>query len=129
MNLDTTVLIDLHREYRGKRDVGARDFFRCHAFTRFQVSVIALAEFMEGLHQKEEAHFLKALKIVPFEEVHALQAARLRRDLRKKGQLIGDFDILIAAAALQSGEPLVTANEDHFRRVEGLEVISYRKTN
>ena len=41
--------------------------------------------------------------------------------------MIGDFDVLIAATALDAGIPLVTANTAHFQRVEGLSVELYRQ--
>lgn len=50
--------------------------------------------------------------------------ARLRGDLRRKGQLIGDPDILIAATALHHDLMLVTRNLRDFQRVPGLTLYS-----
>ena len=41
--------------------------------------------------------------------------------------MIGDFDVLIAATALDAGILLVTGNVEHFQRVPGLELESYRE--
>lgn len=53
--------------------------------------------------------------------------SRIRRDLRKRGEMIGDFDVLIAATAMEAGRPLVTENIHHFERIEGLMVEGYRE--
>jgi tRNA(fMet)-specific endonuclease VapC len=45
--------------------------------------------------------------------------------LQRSGRAIGAMDLLIAAAALVDEAPLVTRNLSHFRRVPGLEVVSY----
>jgi predicted nucleic acid-binding protein len=48
--------------------------------------------------------------------------ARLRSDLRSQGQLIPDFDILIAATALEYNLTLVTRNLRHFQRIPSLAI-------
>jgi|WetSurMetagenome_2_1015567.scaffolds.fasta_scaffold206553_2 tRNA(fMet)-specific endonuclease VapC len=40
--------------------------------------------------------------------------------LRKQGNLLEDFDILLAATARMHDLTLVTGNRDHFGRIEGL---------
>ncbi len=47
-------------------------------------------------------------------------AADIYADLRRKGELIGDADMLIAASALVHGLGVVTNNEEHFERIAGL---------
>jgi tRNA(fMet)-specific endonuclease VapC len=46
--------------------------------------------------------------------------------LRQRGELIGDFDILIAATAMNEDAALVTENTRHFQRVDGLRIDTYR---
>ena len=46
--------------------------------------------------------------------------AELRSDLRRQGQLISDFDLLIAATAVHKGLTLITRNRRHFERVANL---------
>ena len=44
--------------------------------------------------------------------------------LRKEGQIIEDFDLMIAATCLHHNLKLLTNNRRHFERIEGLEIIS-----
>ncbi len=43
--------------------------------------------------------------------------ARIRGDLRQRGQLIGDPDILIATTALYYDLILLTRNKKHYQRI------------
>ncbi len=54
-----------------------------------------------------------------------LRAAGIYADLYKRGELIGDADILIAASALVDGFAIATNNVGHFRRVKTLEVVNW----
>ena len=55
------------------------------------------------------------------------RAADIYADLYKRGLLILDADILIAATALESGLPIVTNNENHFSRISDLQIINWSK--
>jgi len=55
------------------------------------------------------------------------KAADTYADLYKRGELIGDADILIAASALANGFGVVTNNERHFNRIAGLHVENWHK--
>ncbi|MFP4325680.1 MAG: PIN domain-containing protein [Desulfonatronovibrio sp.] len=48
------------------------------------------------------------------------RAAEIYSTLRRKGMLVEDADILIAATALEHGLSMVTGNTRHFLRIEGL---------
>jgi len=49
---------------------------------------------------------------------------KLRHELRKRGEVIGDFDLLIAATALSNDLTILTNNVKHFKRVSGVRVLS-----
>jgi tRNA(fMet)-specific endonuclease VapC len=55
------------------------------------------------------------------------KAADIYADLYKRGQIIGDADILIAATALENGLAVVTNNESHFNRITGLQVLNWNR--
>jgi tRNA(fMet)-specific endonuclease VapC len=65
---------------------------------------------------------LKYVQVLDWSEDQALEAAQIRCELVRKGQLIGQYDILIAAHARSIGATLVTHNVSEFRRVVGLQV-------
>ena len=52
-------------------------------------------------------------------------AATIYQDLRRRGLLIEDADILISATALAHDATLVTRNLKHFGRIDGLKLESW----
>lgn len=129
MHLDTGFLIDLQRE-RKKRESGpAFNFLKNHEQSSFALSVIVAMEYCEGFPDEDlwkADRFLKSFRWVSVSDAVAINASRIRRRLRQEGQLIPDGDVLIAASALTEKVKLVTANPQHFDRIEGLEIINYR---
>jgi tRNA(fMet)-specific endonuclease VapC len=69
---------------------------------------------------------LRALlrEVTPHRLTYAIleRYADLRREMRRRGGLIGDIDTLIAATALEHGLTVVTLDGD-FQRVPGLSVM------
>ncbi len=64
--------------------------------------------------------FLSPFKIIPFGENEIKAFGRIRTNLEKKGNIIGPYDLIIAATALSHGATFVTHNTREFERVEGL---------
>lgn len=50
----------------------------------------------------------------------AVLYGRLKADLRRSGNLIGEIDLLIGACCLAAGSTLVTNNLRHFSRIRGI---------
>ncbi len=48
--------------------------------------------------------------------------AEIRSSLRKSGQLIPDFDLLVGATALRHNLTVLTSNYKHLQRIPGLEI-------
>lgn len=92
------------------------------------ISTVAVFELASGspagIDNARKALF-KTMRIIPFTYDHAEIAGVIDRRLKKKGKEIGSLDSMIAGAALYENEPLITANEKHFKRVEGLKLITY----
>jgi predicted nucleic acid-binding protein len=67
---------------------------------------------------------LDAFVILPINEDAYEWFAALSAKLRSRGESINDFDELIAAITMTNGAAIVS-NDSHFKRIPGLEVISY----
>lgn len=65
---------------------------------------------------------LEPFQCVSFDDVDAAQYATLRHDLELKGQVIGPYDLQIAAICLRHSFTLVTSNVSEFARVAGLRI-------
>jgi tRNA(fMet)-specific endonuclease VapC len=65
--------------------------------------------------------------VLPLTDDIIVQAADLYALLHQAGQLISDADILIAATALKHNLVMVTENVNHFRRIPGLSIESWRR--
>ena len=93
------------------------------------ISAVTEAELRFGAARKPEARrlglaveeFLLRLEILPWDSEAAKRYAQLRADLEKKGEPMGNLDMMIAAQALAAEAVLVT-HDRVFRRVKGLEV-------
>lgn len=101
---------------------------------RFSISVITRYEILRGLMVKGASKqatvfedFCTQNEVVPISDDVVLRGAEIYADLYKRGELIGDADILIAASALVRGCGISTNNEDHFRRIAGLQVTNWAK--
>ena len=92
-------------------------------------SVICIAEVLEGLYLLSDKRktgefmaFAAVIKVFSVDERIAWEFARTRGVLRKNGQLIDNFDFLIAATCIAYDLTLVTGNLTHFGRIGGLKI-------
>jgi tRNA(fMet)-specific endonuclease VapC len=85
-----------------------------------------------GVKLKESVKLKKAvedlierLEILPFTEYASFKYADIRSSLQKKGQIIEDMDMLIAACVIAEGAVLITNNEKHFSNIDGLKIENW----
>ena len=52
------------------------------------------------------------------------EAARIYKELRTKGKMVGEFDVLIAGIVKFNDEALVTRDE-HFKAIRGIKLITW----
>ena len=96
------------------------------------LSIISLAELYAGVYYsnspvtaKEDLdNLLSSVKILGVNEEICRIFGEENARLRKYGQIIADFDLLIAATCLNHGLKLLTNNLRHFDRIKDLEIIS-----
>jgi len=99
----------------------------------FEVAAITVAELWHGVERAAGAHrakrqqylqsVLAALPVVPYTELTAYEHARIWAELESAGQMIGFYDVIVAATALERGCDVATFNRRHFAQVKGLTVI------
>lgn len=100
---------------------------------KFEVAAITVAELWRGVERATGKHRAKRQKyletvlaflpIIPYTEQTALKHARVWADLEASGNMIGAYDVIVAASALERGSDVATFNVQHFSRVRGLTVI------
>ena len=100
----------------------------------FTFSVITNFAILRGLKIKNAQRQITTFALIRLQsrEINLtdeiiIRAADIYADLYKRGLLILDADILIAAAALENDLPIVTNNESHFNRITGLQVLNWSK--
>jgi predicted nucleic acid-binding protein len=64
-----------------------------------------------------------AFSLLPVSPPIAERFAEIRAHLRRRGELLADFDILVAATALHHDLTLLTFNARHFRRIPDLRLF------
>ena len=99
------------------------------------VSIISLAELYEGIYSSKDPikdqrlleNLLTQFSVLAIDREICKVFGRERTKLRKKKQLIGDMDLLIASTALHHNLTILTNNLKHFERVEGLKTFSIKE--
>jgi tRNA(fMet)-specific endonuclease VapC len=100
---------------------------------RFEMAAITLAELWHGVEratglqktrrQQYLRTILNVLPVIPYTEQTAYEHARLWAELESAGKLIGFYDVIVAATAMERGCDVATFNKKHFVQVQGLKVI------
>jgi len=98
-----------------------------------KLSSISIAELEYGVSKSENReknrqaliHFASAFDIVDFNDDDAEIYGFIRADLEKKGQVIGPYDMQIAAQAISRNMVLVTNNVKEFCRVKNLKIENW----
>ena len=128
------IILDADVIIRGEK--GAFDFpawVAARPDDQFEVAAVTVAELLHGVERATGARkstrrqylqaILDALPIIPYTEQTAYEHARIWAELESSGAMIGYYDIIIAATALERGSQVATFNHRHFAQVKGLTVI------
>ena len=124
--LDTNVCIFLLQDKFGVADhirrVGRRNCY---------VSELTIAELLYGYayaqdprNEHDAENIQEIFKLLPIYDSLPTYAAT-KAHLRRNGQLIEEFDMLIGSTAVHHGYVMVTENIDHFERIPGIEIENW----
>ena len=100
---------------------------------RFEIAAITVAELWHGVERATGTHkitrqrylsaVLWSLPIIPYTEETAYEHARIWARLEASGKMIGFYDLIVGATALERGDQVATFNKRHFAQIPGLSVI------
>ena len=134
IHLDTSFLIDLHRETANERLGPAFELIESlDPNEPICVSVHVVCELRAGAELSRQAlkehealdQLLSGLEVACPDERFAPAYARLLAATSRGGRPVAAMDLLIATAATLDDAPLVTRNVKDFSRVPGLRVLRY----
>ena len=102
---------------------------------QIKVSSVTVAELEYGASKSKyreqnriaNLNFLSAFDIVAFDDEDAEEYGVIRAELEKNGQVIGPYDMQIAAQAISKDLILVTNNVKEFERIKGLKLENWVK--
>ena len=126
--LDADVII---RGEKGQFDL--KKWLESRPNDTFEVASITIAELWHrveratGMYKEKRMQYLEAflsvLPVVPYTEQTAREHARIWAYLESVGKMIGYYDIIVAATALERGSQIATFNTRHFEIVPGLTTL------
>jgi tRNA(fMet)-specific endonuclease VapC len=121
--LDTNIVIYVLK----RRPIEVLKIFNTNA-SRMAVSSITLSELIYGAEKSANIdrnleaieEFISHLEVLPYDAKASQHYGQIKASLEKKGEIIGENDIHIAAHAISQGLILVTNNLREFQRVANL---------
>jgi tRNA(fMet)-specific endonuclease VapC len=127
--LDSDILSALMRREKKVLD-RSRDYLNSHA--QLSLSLITRYEILRGLKAKNAStqldafqQFCDTCQVLGITEEIVDRASDIYADLYRRGALVGDADILIAATALAHDLVLATNNLAHFSRIATLKIDNW----
>ena len=104
-----------------------------HPNDQFEVAAITVAELWHGVERADGKHrsarekylkvVLESVPIIPYTEQTAYEHARIWAELEASGKMIGYYDLIVGATALERGSEVATFNKRHFAQIKGLSII------
>ena len=110
-----------------------RERVREVGWNQISICVINVAELYYGAYNSNRVtenlaraeFFIQNLPVLPLNDTALRRFGELKAELRRTGQPIADFDLLIASVALAAGYILVTNNTRHYKRITGLQLENW----
>jgi tRNA(fMet)-specific endonuclease VapC len=116
-----------------RKPIEVRRMFNIHT-GEISISTVTLGELIYGAENSKNPQvnldivegFASRVDVINYNSAAAHQFGQLKQEL--KGQIIGPYDLMIAAHARSLGLILVTNNTKEFNRVAGLRVENWIKS-
>jgi tRNA(fMet)-specific endonuclease VapC len=110
-----------------------RERVREVGWNQIRICVITVAELYYGAYNSNRVtenlaraeFFIQNLPVLPLNDTALRRFGELKAELRRTGQPIADFDLLIASIALAEGYVLVTNNTRHYDRIPELQLENW----
>jgi tRNA(fMet)-specific endonuclease VapC len=126
--LDTNIVIYVLK----RRPIEVLEIFNKNV-NRMAISTITLSELIYGAEKSQQVEknlevieeFVSHLELLPYDAKASQHYGQIKSNLEKKGEIIGESDIHIAAHAVSLGLILVSNNEKEFRRVPNLAIENW----
>jgi tRNA(fMet)-specific endonuclease VapC len=127
--LDTNIMVSLLKdEEEAKEKIRSLE----QSGERICTTAITAYELLKGaqISSRSEDNLAKVRELISSLELLGLtvgaceHASKIYKELRQRGKMIGEFDILIAAIVRTFDEKLVSRDGD-FKSIRGLEVINW----
>jgi predicted nucleic acid-binding protein len=124
--IDASVLIAAERGALELRQV-----LRAEGDPEVALAAVTASELLHGVHRAKTAaqrarreafveRLLETLPVIPFDLPAARTHARVWAELARKGALVGERDLLIAATAMAGGHNVASRDERSFPCIPGL---------
>jgi tRNA(fMet)-specific endonuclease VapC len=129
--IDTDIL-----SYYFKGDTNVIENFKRYLseFEIIEISLVTYYEITSGLLYKNALKQLEVFNdfvseniVIALTEESCKISSEVYSKLRNNGELIDDIDLLIAGIAIENEMTLVTNNENHFGRIQGLKIENWKK--
>jgi len=110
-----------------------RERVREVGWNQISICVITVAELYYGAYNSNRVtenlaraeFFIQNLPVLPLNDTALRRFGELKAELRRTGQPIADFDLLIASVALAESYILVTNNTRHYDRIPELQLENW----
>jgi tRNA(fMet)-specific endonuclease VapC len=116
MIVDTSILVDVLGN-----DVALQEKLE-KLGAKATTTVITKYELLKSKRDDKAQELLDTMDIYDFDGKSSARSARIYKELKTKGKMINELDILIASIAITHDELLVTRDND-FRKIENLKLL------
>lgn len=127
--LDTNIMVSLLKDEEGaKQKIGSIE----RSGERISTTAITVYELLKGaqISSRSEENLARIRELISSLRVLGLSigacehASRIYKELRRRGRMIGEFDILIASIVMNYDEKLASEDAD-FKMVRGLKIVNW----